>query len=521
MKGFYFTLTGKELARGLRTEFNAPRNLLLLKEALNVEARSYGLVSYEPIVVPFQQSDLMINNLEISFPFPQYIRGASVSFLLGRDLIFMVDETNWLFSQIATYDIDDPTKYKNPDPGNRWALIDMFDAWILVNGYSSIIHHNRFAMLGESDKVVVKNGKYINTGMYYRGRIILGGFDNSNFWGDWKTFFTNDANKINSGLVLDMPIAENFIMWSPIGMDLLWLYYPSIAQSGYISGAGYSTSDPMIYEIVMRNDFGFMPMPWNGSVLAIKELGDFVVVYGSNGITILKQFPEPAPTFGIVKNISIGIPDAGAVGGDDNVHMFLGGNGELFVLDSSLKMERLGYKEYFYDMLGTPISISYDPILRRFFIANQNRCFLFSNGLTEVSQRITSIEMYLGDVYAMGDDGYKDTRVLIVTDEFDFGTSDMKTIQDIRIDADGADLYSVAVDYKFNEKDGFIRSNFVQFNKQGWAYLNKAGTIFRLVLEADNFDEVGVPNSIRVGYKITDRRFTRGLDVSQITPRTG
>jgi hypothetical protein len=532
MKEFPLSFNADILKAGLRRDFRNPRNNLSLTDLVNVKCTEYGIATYEPPIVPI---NLDVAGVALQWPFPQIIKGKYRTFLmLARQMAF-VNEADWSWVVEDMYDLDNPANTILPNAGHYWQLIDFFDTWMLVNGASSIIYHHYDRIDDGTNGIYVKNGKFIETGTAFRGRMVLGGFDPSNFWdASWKAFFQGaaTANKYEDAVVdtsMD-DIGENFVMWSSIGYDLFWLFYYEKALSGRVDGAGYGTGvvPPQIYEMLARNDWGFMPMPWKGLVRQIKPMEHAfngkgaLIVYGDGGVTALVPYSDPTPTFGMVELSSVGIANTGAVSGDNSHHVFVDKSGEVWSIDSSLKLTRLGYKEYFVDVMGSDIIVSHDPHYDDFYIGNNFVTFLLTgSGMSEVKQRVTSIIYTQGYTCCLGQSSVEDPNLSIVTDEFDMQFRGIKQITWIELTGNiNWEDYEVAVQYKYEDDDNFQLSDWVPINKVGVARMAIAGVSFKVLVRTTDVTDIRdmiPPDSITVKYQSSDKRFTRGVkDASQI-----
>lgn len=157
--------------------------------------------------------------------------------------------------------------------------------------------------------------------------------------------------------------------------------------------------DNFMYEMLQRNEFGFMPMPWQGDVVSMMPLGDYVAVYGAQnasggggGVTWLVPAGKYVGTY-FVPGFpqSLGVASRGAVGGNEAVHALIDEMGELWVIEPG-GAERLGYKEFLSPMLGNEILIAFDEYEREFQFSDANVSYtLTRNGLTRTYAHPTSM----------------------------------------------------------------------------------------------------------------------------------
>jgi len=245
-----------------------------------------------------------------------------------------------------------------------------------------------------------------------------------------------------------------------------------------------------------------------------------MVVYGYNGISILTPTAEPVSTMGLrdVFN-SFGINNKGAAGGDDQMHVFLDSEGELWSIDSK-GPKKLGYKEWFSDNLDLEWIVSLDPHEREFYISNGVETFVLTQwGLSSVKQLVTSIGYRDEFSMCLGSE-LTDTTVRLVSDEIDGGTNEIQTLQWIKVGANKTAKYKVAVDYKYEDDENWTRSELLEVSVEGVAYPNIAAKSFRIVVEADteyDINSVEAPDYVTYTFKNTDRRYTRGINIARLS----
>ncbi len=524
MKEFSFPII-EQLVRGLRLDSRGDRRTNFLTECKNLKPVKVGdgqsgLVPYELVTDPFLSGEFSSNSITISFPFPQVFRGNEVTLLADETSIYTVDESDWSLTLITTYNAFDRSATLALDSGGGpWQFVDMGDTWFLINTQNIVWQPNTHALTNEPDQVYVNKTNLMNAGVYHRGRIVTGGFSSSNFWNnDWLDIFTSWRGGLSTQI--DLPstdIDSNWILWSSIGGGdfPLWLFYPDRAFLGNIRGSaetGYTLSKTIITDMVTRNEFGFMPLPWQGTVYTIKPMGKDLIVYGDNGITALVPTREPVPTYGVQHISSTGIMGRGAVGGDDTQHIFLDNDGYLWRM-KGLNPERLGYREFFTGYSSNTI-ISHDSRDDEFYISDETNSYLLTPvGLGEAKERVTSLVYKVGVLSGVIEDS-GDSESQVVTDTIDFGS--IATIQMVKLSLVASANIDVAIDYRYNDDDAFVRSTFVRVNNQGIAYPLVSASQMRIVVRSSDYINMDL-DEIEYSVKFSDRRFRRSISASQVT----
>lgn len=245
--------------------------------------------------------------------------------------------------------------------------------------------------------------------------------------------------------------------------------------------------------IVGRNEFGMCPLPWQGTILCQKRLGETVICYGDGGITALVPFNStvagmaPLDIHGI--GTGVGIASRSAVGGSMDEHVFVDNAGELWRLGTDLVATRIGYGHILSDLLGSQILISFDVHRREYYISGYNgssyECYLYnSSGLGRAPFVPTSVQFLEGGLIGILQ-GSSAEGAEIITSRF--GASDPKHIDEVQavslttIDTD-ATGWTIYVQYRFSKGDSWATSAGVVADARGHARMNVSGLEFRIRL---------------------------------------
>lgn len=509
------------LIKGLSPDERLLRGAPYLSKAKNVKVSERGLEPYDPIVDPFKGMK------KVEYPFPQLFRGEYHTLLCDKSNIYLVDETTWDFRDLRSIDLSGNNKVIKE--GGPWHFLDMKDVFFLFNGETVIWSDATQKLKGNDKEIFVSDKRKINTGTHHRGRAVIGGFNPKNFWGDkWEFIFDSWRDQIDQAI--DLPtddIDSNYVMWGSIGGGdfPLWLYkpgnYPEGLEDSYMTGDEYdlgNASHSLFIEMLKKNMFGFMPMPWQGEVLNIKSLGSNLVVYGDEGITILVQAnSEMASTFGVKHVLSTGIASRSAVGGTENGHLFVDREGSIWMINAEGQPQRLGYDQFGYDLLGEDIIVTYNPEENEYYICSKNKSFMFKDeGLTEIGQHITSQEFVQGGQVGIFNEKEFEKDVEIVTHPKDLGVRGIKTITNLNLGIRGGKDVKVGIEYRYNSDDEFQRSKMYPLNKEGVAFIRYSGVDFRFVVTSKTFEGFEL-DYIQVSFQKSDKRYSRGINASQVS----
>ena len=511
--------------KALRPDERIRRNSQYLVKALNVEASPFGLISYNP-VEHLDWDYLNTVGVELNFPYPQLFKGKKNNFLLTRDRIFILAEDGELL-ELDVYDYDSGT-ITTIEPGMLWSFTDFYDQFMFHNGVCSLWTMNLSSISGYPDRVYVEKGVRVNTGCAFRGRVIMAGFDPwHNYSEDWNTFMTTWAQAIptQAATTYDLDFKENFVWWSSIGADdALMLFQKALTETPY-SNDGYDANRLRIFESIKKNSMGWMPMPYQGSIIATKELGGDIAVYGEQGVSFLRPSGH---LFGLVEAGDLshtGIASHGAVGGDDKVHLAIDQTGVAWLIESGAKVTRIGYEEYLGDIVNSNVVVSYTATGRgqrsgTFHISNGYRTFVLnSNGLTETSQVVTS-KIYMSDGYVRGIahdiNSDIDQTAEITTSNISINNERaINTITWVEVESNNVSFSDMYVKLYYRVQGKAYDAN--RWDETSWQVLNWKGASFfgisaiefRLGFKCEDFSKFNA-ETIVFRYQTPDRTTKRG-----------
>jgi len=494
MRDEQILIIAEELTQGLRKDSRTFRNSKTLASVRNLRPFPSGL---KPI--PSRQRPF--TSVAVNWPFPQVFRGQTYTLLADETALYWVDNVLAL-NAITTYDAYDTAAVLGLTAGGCWQLMDFGEFFMLFNGNCTAFRSNAAAVTGVDDKVFVQSAVTINAGTAFRGRGIIGGFNSSDFWRDeWKSLWNAWADVSGTAIDTSQGIGENYVWWSSIGGgDILWLFYPEQAESG-ITGVGFDSDDPLFLRRMKQNQMGFMPMPWQGSVLAIKPLGNGIMVYGENGVTYLPHIAAPVPTFGMVDLAIPGIKGRGAVAGNEREHVFVDTIGYIWRITEGPEADRLGYQEFLTEM-SSDVMVSHDLHENDYYISDGETGYVLTgSGLAEVKGYPTSIVSIDGLLYEVGIGSYEQDLYL-ETDILDFGERFSKTIHTVEVGLSAPGDVSASVLYRDDKGQLFVESTWTTLDDSGIFVPVVTGTDFKLALRATNATDVEI-DYIKVWWSVS------------------
>jgi len=503
----YNTPLAKATLSGLRKERVLPRNAGGLVACVNVFPRNGVFVPGNEISWPFEEYSQFVQ-----WPYPHLIKGPSGLFIVYSDAIYSVSADNTL-EGYTIYDLSNPAMAFSPSStsSDQFHLADFGGGfWMLFRPDCTILNLNTAGMFGEDVQAYGQDIITMNTGVAFRGRLVVGGFNPANYWPvDWDSLIEHWTSQLEYQISTTVALHENFIMWSQIGGgDLLSMFQASSAVSGPLQEDERGLTDMIFIERLRRNELGFMPMPFAGTVHCIKELGNGLMVYGSNGIAYIFPVSTPVPTFGCRPLLNIGLLSRGAVGGDENQHLFIAEDGTAWLVTAEPKLTRLGYGEFLGE-LSNPI-VCFDSLQSEFHISDVEVGYILtSDGLGGSFQQAMSVYNSPSGLIGTFNEAEVEEAIL-VTDVIDCGVRDLKTVTfiDLGITTE-ADVY-VAVDYRYTKAGDFTRSPWVLVNDEGFARVQVTALEFRVCIKTSAITELQL-DSINLRWQLSGRRTIRGF----------
>lgn len=426
-----------------------------------------------------------------SWPAPRLFRREEAAVLVSHDGIFIVDMANETLTQIALYNAFSPASAIDVGhTAQRTSFAAFQDTWIVTDtGWTT------YKLPGTASNKVVSFDSTAYTGIraccQLGSRLFLGGFsEGSDSWLS-STRFTElfDTWKHNTSPDVftseDSAIGTNWCMWStPSGGDYDVPFTCEMAIFGIPDTATYDLLRPHIIEDLKSGEMGFVRLPWTGNVNAMKQLGEAVMVYGSGGVSALVRSNDG---YSAVKVLDVSVTNAGKVGGDESAHLFIDDKDDMWVITGDLQPKKIEYNEFLDDLTDAITAVSFDPQRREFYIADGSTGYLFSleNGLSQVSQMPSSLVFYGGTLYGIVNSEVQNTNFEIVTDQFDFGFKDIKTIHSVEVGTTDIEDLEIGVNYKYTNSTTFSSGSYVAANAEGIVIPIISGVDFQIKIRGN------------------------------------
>ena len=264
-------------------------------------------------------------------------------------------------------------------------------------------------------------------------------------------------------------VRENWVKWSNIGNLDFTIWKDNIA--------------------------GERPLDWRGWVYAIKKLGNKIIIYGENGVSLL--IPS-GNTYGLLSVYKIGLKGKQAVAGSNSEHFFIDTSGDLYSLgenvmkaslfDASIYPEKLGYSEYLAS-LSNPV-LSWDEKNNLLYIADGSLGFVYSvdsKSLGSGPINITGIGSQGGVTYVAASTTIVNPVFEVCTDVYDMGSRKNKTISSIELGTDVTGDLWTSIDYRLDKADSFSSLDWSRVNPNGISVTPCFGVEFRFKVKRTTY----------------------------------
>lgn len=499
---------------GLRRDYRKDSNVVGLEQCINLEIIEGSLHPPERI-----ENVSVISTIE--YPYTKIYNSRSNVYLLEKDAIYVLDTSGktvdkWSAEQQTLYNTFDVSNTNSILNEGIWHVADFGQGIAFFNGLDTVLKTGS-SITSNDNKFYVTSDLTITTGCSYRGRSFLGGFnaDNFNYSGATDIFNNFIPNWTSTGFRL----THNHVMWSTIGGglgDLYWLMFPETMTSGHISDGIHDSDHPMIIQSLMRNEWGFMSMPFSGKVVRLEPGKDFVGVYGENGVCLLYTTPASGTVpsiVGLEDIINIGIAGRGAVANSPKGQLFIDSFGNMRLLTRG-GLETIGYREYFIREDLSNCIIIYIAGHDKFIINFPDRSYtLTQNGLSETPIKVHDIINVNGRMYGISHKHSSGFDVL--TNSTKFGFPGVKVIESIEFDINrGTTPIYAYLMYRQDNMSSYHRSDNYHISDNGTAQIGLAAEEFKIGITGVSYADIYSIRNAIIRFKYIDKRNIRGKNDS-------
>lgn len=522
---FSFNIDNAALSRGLRPDQRISESEFWAEVMTNLKPTPMGLVPptliTDPVVTPTTTLD---------WPHPQLLKGERIFILAFAQSIYLMNTSAWTGILSTPKRITDTGTNFTISDGQIWELVPFMDNLYLCNANDLLIS---VAGIPDSNTFVGVDATYglVTTTTISKDtaqqRLVLGGLAGSYFTNaEWTgTLFPRWQRSINqrSDVVTDDQAAfgKHYVLWSePAGGADDVPFNLFMGYLGLPDATAYAKVQELVLQAIDRRKIGMMPIRTQGSVLKVKELGQNQVVYTSVDVHLM--IPD-GDYYTQQKILDVGVKLRNCVGGDEQEHVFIDSEDNLWRLRADQAPQRLRYNEFMDDLTAVDIVITLDPLERDFWIGDGSNAFILTDSEDpQTGRRVTGLckttRSTTGVVRAPGT-GLIGISSEISTEETfevrinlgDIGGRDFKIGKSI--DVLSRDLSSVTggFDYRYNDTDTWTQvPSLANANDQGVIF-SKANAIHLRVIVKGTWDNVNSKlERLTVHYQNAGRRFHRG-----------
>lgn len=329
----------------------------------------------------------------------------------------------------------------------------------------------------------------------HNNALVLGGLSGSrlssnamtNLFAHWKSVQKQNVtlskfDSLNSEYILysEPGGAENDI---PFQVFMAALGLPGSYEEGFFQGIAYSR--------VEEGLIGFYRCKECGPIRHLQQLGNNLVAYGKNGVSLLTR-SEAGYDEQLISNT--GIPSRTVVAGDEQEHMFVNNRKELMRLTSE-GLQRLDYSEYIGAMTQTSIIATFDPIRRYFYFCDNTDGYCYTGfGLGQcLNIRPLSLLRLADTDDLLGTFGTTaNTEAILVGPIVSLPSNQTFEVSSIDVTAIEADAtsWTATADWRVRQSDQFRRPTPLDVTDRGRTWVKKTGKDFRPYLKAAVYSEV-------------------------------
>lgn len=526
----------KALLSGMNLDWRARTNVPALSLVKGLQACEQGLRRYKPFNVLVSDTAL----------FPDIFMGKRRQLAFFEDEVIDIETTFALvLYDFSTYNpATDGATVGAATAGGQWHFMDFYDSWMATNG-ACVVFKAAF-----STKTFVSTLTSIQSfAQLLEGRAVLAGFDSTDaIWTDLKTLYEAGEADLPSNLQgLYTGLDSTWALWTSVGgAELMGLQMIEFLKYGWFddSVGGYTDTNTLLFDLIRKGQFGARPLLQNTDVYRVMPMGSSAIVYQQSGATPLWNQPEYA-TFGVVNPQTgvVGVADLpeyvgpkarGCIGGNDNVHLFLSDDFDLWLVEKPGTARRIKASHHMKVLDEATVRIAFDPLEKDFYISGVagtdqlSFCLSHTLGLTRCPKSTPSITMYGGvqGAWVDSDDG---PDVLVRSMPFSLGHpsvgerhGDMGVLHEIVIDGIGAD-WVARVYFRWRLQDDWTLSGDTDFDERGHALVDCPGVEWMAeVFHPDYTDVEGIESMlfiVRVGESIPFRAIVDASAPAAMTPQ--
>jgi len=481
-------------------------------------------VSVVPGVRPHQRSQVFFGTLHNILLIPQgYLTGG----FYPTVLIKYINEANLELVDLDFYDAETDTEIKGVEyNGTYFDFVDFENAWFLnctrSFGFKTPL----------SDHLLLTTNFYANSVCSWKNRLVLGGLHGDTLASVPFLAAFNEAVSMahpDSALLEDSTPGEDTLMWTTVrGGDMFRSFEPELALLGVPS-----VPDPemvLAYENLLRSgEIGFWKLPGVGEIVAVRELGDNLIVFGDRSIYLLNLVAGEDRLNVVGQRISsFGVLAGRAVSGGETALIAPDTSGRAWRFTPNAAPELLGYREIyldngvnlaFYDK-RTDTHYLTDGLLQQWQLTpyGMSRTRNVVLGLLWRNATLCALQLPLttGPPEEAAEPGIG-FEYRFRTGVIDFGNQQLKTVRSVQVSGANADYWQAKIYVRESMGGDWMNSGWIQATEEGVVMDGVTGLEFKVeVRGVSSYERSDVRvDSLWVRWQQSDKRFVRGAYATQ------
>lgn len=408
-----------------------------------------------------------------------------------------------------------------PTGGGAWHFVDFRGVWFLIKENFMIVSLPYY-----SDGKLVGIGLSAddfscNSGENVGNRLFLGGITAATLlastdWAEaWNAWIENSSEWSDEVTYEDMTLSTSVLMYSTrVGGDISWPFIFEMAMLGFPYRSDATTVAELkanYIDLIRKGEIGFVPLQHQGAIKCLKRLGNSVVAYCEDGVSIVSPRPERGFSAEVIHNA--GIASRSAVAGDESRHLFLDTNSVLWGISADGRTERVCGTGTFNTMVANaaahPIIGSYDPEEQEYYIVSDQDGYIKTRtGIGKLTLLPNGLSISTDGLIAGGVKDLDDGDISVETETFDMGMRALKTIHNLAIGYEDITNLRATIRYKYANSTTWRDSSAFLVNSDSIATPIFTAGDFRIKLTGTPGPNAKI-DYINVTFQIADKRNIR------------
>lgn len=301
---------------------------------------------------------------------------------------------------------------------------------------------------------------------------------------------------------------QNILTTEDDTLDTSCLFYSAMSGdendlpfSVFFGAMGYPDAEaaglllPIALGRIETKEMGFFRPRYCGPIRCMKELGDALIVYGRDGICALTRTEA-----GYVETqlLDQGVPTRTSVAGDDQEHMFVTNQKDIYSLAPSAAPKWMEFAEHIGNLTIGSLVVTFDPGLRYWWFADGATSYCWTGfGLGQSSAVIPSSILRMQDATGVlgtaitASDPQTVRMVSAILSMPNRQTYEASSADIHCLEADSSS-WTANMDWRLKNSDSFRRPTAIDSPDRGRTFVKKTGVDMRLVLTAPNYKDQDV-----------------------------